>query len=86
MPVQPRADGAESVFSSEPPNLDLSEDVFGRGPAAAAADLGDEAEPLEAAEPTTVSAEEPAEGSAEAVDETLAAAAEPEAETEPVSE
>src|SRR5207248_3119854 len=56
MPVQPRADGAESVLASAPPNLDLSEEVFGRG-AAVAADLGDEAE----GEPGAVSAEEPAE-------------------------
>src|SRR5438067_8441453 len=56
MPVQPRADGAESVFASAPPNLDLSEEVFGRG-AAVPADLGDQAE----GEPEAVSAEEPAE-------------------------
>jgi len=54
-PVQPRADGAESVHTR--PALDLSEDVFADEPAAAEGEPATEAAQPEAAEPEAAAAE-----------------------------
>jgi translation initiation factor 2 alpha subunit (eIF-2alpha) len=83
-PVQPRADGAESVHTR--PNLDLSEDVFTETPLEAESALEHADEPLaEAAAPAEVVEADPeaeAEPEAEA-DAQPEAEAEAEAEPEP---
>jgi len=79
-PVQPRADGAESVHTR--PNLDLSEDVFAEEPLEADSALEQAEEPLaEATAPAEVEAEPEAEAEPDAE-----ADAQPEAEPEPEPE
>jgi small subunit ribosomal protein S1 len=80
MPVQPRADGAESVFSTEPPNLDLSEEVFGKAPPAAEpADEVPAADEIPSAEADGPAPDEVPADALPAADETLA---EPEIESQ----
>jgi small subunit ribosomal protein S1 len=55
-PVQPRADGAESVHTR--PNLDLSEEVFAEAPVTETGEEAEQAEPEAAAEATDVEAPE----------------------------
>jgi small subunit ribosomal protein S1 len=80
-PVQPRADGAESVHAR--PAIDLSEDVFAEAPVTEAPEEVDEpAEPAEAAEPADPAAEveeEEPEAPAADVDEPEAPTAEADA-------
>jgi small subunit ribosomal protein S1 len=78
-PVQPRADGAESVHTR--PNLDLSEDVFAEAPVAEA-EAEAEAEPESEPEPEPAAETEDEAPTAEA-DATGAGAAEPAEPTEP---
>jgi len=82
-PVQPRADGAESVHTR--PNLDLSEDVFAEEPLDEAAPADepadapvDEAAPAEAEAPAAEPEQEP--------EPELEAASAPEAVPEPAAE
>jgi small subunit ribosomal protein S1 len=91
-PVQPRADGAESVHTR--PNLDLSEDVFAEEPLAetptdaqAPADEAVEEAPVdEAAPPTELEEAAPVEAEAAVVEPELEAVAEPEPDPEPEAE
>jgi len=89
-PVQPRADGAESVHTR--PALDLSEDVFADEPAAAEATDAEpsdevEAPAAEAAEVAdVVEPEAPAAEASEAVEPTVEEPAEEPAAQEPTAE
>jgi small subunit ribosomal protein S1 len=59
-PVQPRADGGESVHAAPRPSIDLSEEVFAETPAAAATETETETETATETETETESEPEPA--------------------------
>jgi small subunit ribosomal protein S1 len=83
-PVQPRADGAESVHTR--PNLDLSEDVFAEEPLAELATDEPVAAPVDEAAPAAAEPAEAEPAEAEPVEAEPAAPAEAAAEAPPLAD